>query len=300
MDSSPTSDDQLEAERFTRKLALSHYENFIVGGILTPKHLRQHFYNVYAYCRMADDLADELATPQESLEKLAQWEDWLRDCYAQRPVEHPVFRALGSTIRKFEIPIDPFLQLLSAFRQDQQGIDYLHHGQLVDYCQRSANPVGHLVLYLGESFNPQRAALADFICTGLQLANFWQDIGRDARRGRYYVPQNIRYFYQIDREALALPFPPPQGQEMVAALVRRAEEYFYRGLPLVHDVPKWLARNVYLFASGGLAILREIRRARFDVWTQRPVVSRWRQSRLIWRALRGRWPEVPPLPPNNV
>ncbi len=286
-----------DAQRWTRRLALTHYENFIVGGVLTPKPLRQHFYNVYAYCRVADDLADELHNPAESLQKLDEWEGWLHDCFDGKGSIHPVFTALKPTIDEFQIPREPFVDLLRAFRQDQESPKYATHEQLVKYCVYSANPVGHLVLYLGKCFTPERAALSDFICTGLQLANFWQDVRRDAEMGRIYVPQNMLMLFDVDSSLLKQPYPPSGAREMIAALVNRAEDYFHRGLPLVNDVPSWLGRNIHLFAAGGLAILDGIRRNRCDVWTSRPTVGRMTRIKLIWQAIRGGWPKQ--LPPSS-
>ena len=165
-----------------------HYENFTVASRLLPRRLRQHVCNIYAYCRWADDLADEIGDPQRSLALLDWWETQLRDCYDGRAA-HPVFIALSETIRKFDIPAEPFLDLLVAFRQDQRVTRYETIDQVLEYCRCSANPVGRLVLYLGRCHTPERARLSDSICTGLQLANFCQDVARDWDRGRIYLPQ---------------------------------------------------------------------------------------------------------------
>ena len=277
----------MQAERYTRRLALSHYENFVVGGMLTPKRLRQDFYNVYAYCRTADDLADNPADPQARLAKLEQWEQWLDDCYAQQRVLHPVFKALRQTIDRHEIPDAPFRQLLVAFRRDQTQTTYDTLDQLLEYCASSANPVGHMVLYLADAYNDRRAELSSSICTGLQLANFCQDVRRDAQMGRTYIPGEDLGKFQISREDLGLPKPPERGQEMLKAQVDRAESFLRGGLPLVNDVPRWLGRNVRLFVGGGLAILKAIRKSDYDVWTQRPVVRRHQQARLFMTAWLG-------------
>ena len=176
-----------QGRRYCRRLARGHYENFTVVSWLLPRRLRQDFYNVYAYCRWADDLADEPGDPQRSLSLLDWWEKELRDCYAGK-AWHPVFLALADTIRRYSIPIDPFIDLLVAFRQDQRVRRYDDMGQLTQYCRYSANPVGRLILYLGKCHTPERAQLADSICTGLQLANFWQDVARDWDMGRVYLP----------------------------------------------------------------------------------------------------------------
>lgn len=272
------------AQRFTRRLALSHYENFVVGGLLTPRRLRQHFYNIYAYCRIADDLADEIEDDSESLRRLDQWGEWLVGCYEGRPPCHPVFEALQVTIEQFEIPRQPFLALLDAFRQDQRIKCYTTFDQLLEYCCRSANPVGHLVLYLAGCFDAERARAADLVCTGLQLANFWQDVRRDARMGRIYIPLRDIERYQVDPASLADARPQGRVRELLRFQVERTEEFFDAGMPLVDMVPPWLSRDVRLFIGGGRATLRAIRRAEYDVWSQRPTVRRSTQAALMFDA----------------
>ena len=176
-----------EAERYTRWLATHHYENFNVVSWLLPRRLRQHFYNVYAYCRWADDLGDEVADPARALELLDDWDQELRDCYAGKP-SHPVFIALRQTIAACDIPIEPFSDLLVAFRQDQTVHRYPTWNGVLGYCRYSANPVGRLVLYLCGYRDAERQQLSDATCTALQLANFWQDVCRDLEKGRIYIP----------------------------------------------------------------------------------------------------------------
>ena len=204
-----------QGRKYCRRLARGHYENFTVVSWLLPRRLRQHFYNVYAYCRWADDLADEPGDPQKSLALLDWWEKELRDCYAGK-VRHPVFVALTETIRRFDIPIDPFVDLLVAFRQDQRIRCYDNLAQLTEYCRYSANPVGRLILYLGKCHSPERAQLSDSICTGLQLANFWQDVARDYEMGRVYLPAAEQSRFGYTPEMLARrdqrPLPPPVGR----------------------------------------------------------------------------------------
>src|SRR5438132_169469 len=161
------------ARSYCARLARSHYENFSVASLLLPRRLLPHFHAVYAYCRWADDLADEAGGGAEALALLRWWREELLRCYDGRP-SHPVMLALRPTIRRFAIPPRPFLDLLRAFEQDQAVKHYRTYEQLLGYCRHSANPVGHLVLYLCACYDPGRAALADHICTGLQLANFWQ------------------------------------------------------------------------------------------------------------------------------
>ncbi|MBS0210335.1 MAG: squalene synthase HpnC [Planctomycetes bacterium] len=278
-----------EAQGYCRRLAQSHYENFSVASWLLPRALRQHFYNVYAYCRWADDLADEVGSTDESLALLDWWEEQLAACY-RGEAWHPVFVALAETIAEFAIPVEPFATLLVAFRQDQRQPRYDTFDELLGYCRNSANPVGHLVLYLGRAFNAENASLADQICTGLQLANFWQDVARDYDRGRVYLPRET-----IDRFGCALALAEhratPEFRQALRFEVDRASEYLTAGLPLVARVPRWLQADVWLFAQGGFAILAQVRRLDYDVWTNRPRVSRAAQLRLLlsWLAHRV-WP----------
>lgn len=282
----PTPD---ESRRYCRRLAARHYENFTVASRLLPRRLRQHVCNIYAYCRWADDLADETGDPGGSLALLEWWEDLLHRCY-QRQATHPVFIALSETIREFEIPINPFLHLLAAFRQDQRVTRYETKDQLLDYCRHSANPVGRLVLYLGRCHLPEQTLLSDMVCTGLQLANFCQDVPRDWDRGRIYLPQADCRRFGYNEACFARRECNEAFCQLLAARVDHAECLLRRpGSRLATKMPRGLRLPVALFAAGGLATLEAIRRQRFDVWTQRPTVSRSEKLRLLlgcWWKLR--------------
>ncbi|MEN6557078.1 MAG: squalene synthase HpnC, partial [Thermoguttaceae bacterium] len=191
-----------ESQRYCRRLARRHYENFTVASRLLPGGLRQHFCNVYAYCRWADDLADETGDPACSLLLLDQWESQLRQCYQGEAV-HPIFVALAETIRQFDIPQQTFADLLTAFRQDQRVTRYETAEQLLRYCRCSANPVGRLVLHLARCCTPERTEWSDAVCTGLQLANFCQDDARDWDRGRVYLPQSACRQFGYDETMFA-------------------------------------------------------------------------------------------------
>jgi squalene synthase HpnC len=271
-----------KSRRYCRRLARRHYENFTVASWLLPGGLRQHFSNVYAYCRWADDLADEVGDPRRSLALLDWWQRQLEAC-CRGEARHPVFVALADTIRQFQIPRDPLADLLVAFRQDQEVRRYEDFGQLLDYCRYSANPVGRLVLYLGRCHTPERVQLADSICTGLQLANFWQDVARDARRGRIYLPQSDCRRFGCDEALLARGQYHESLGRLLSAEVERAEAFLRQGLPLAGLMPAELRLDVALFVHGGLAVLRAIRRQHCDVWTSRPVVSRFEKLRLSAR-----------------
>ena len=276
-----------EAQAYCRRLARSHYENFTVGSFLLPRRLRPHFYNVYAFCRTADDLADETGDAPRALRLLAEWRRELAECYAGRPAD-PVMVSLAATIGEFGIPREPFEDLIAAFEQDQRVQRYETFDELVDYCRRSANPVGRLVLYLLRSFDSRRAALSDSICTGLQLANFWQDVGRDLDQGRIYLPaEDRRRFGYRDEDFYARRYNPA-FRALMAMEVDRAREFFDRGAALVGLVPRRARLDVELFIRGGLAILGKISKIGYDVWSQRPTLSRWDKLVLAARAVAGR------------
>jgi squalene synthase HpnC len=275
-----------QAARYCRRLAKQHYENFTVVSILLPKHLRQHFYNVYAYCRWADDLADEIHDPQESLKLLDWWETQLRDCYQGQAI-HPVFIALSDTIRVFKIPPAPFADLLRAFRQDQCKSRYETIDDLLQYCRYSANPVGHLVLYMGECYSSESARLADSVCTGLQLANFCQDVSRDWDRGRIYLPQVDCHRFGYTEAMFAERRCNEAFRRLMQVQVDRAEGFLRAGLPLVKIMPPQLRLDTALFIHGGLAILQAIRRRNYDVWTRRPTVYKMEKLRLLVRCWWG-------------
>jgi squalene synthase HpnC len=277
-----------EARSYCRHLALSHYENFVVGSLLLPRQLLRHFHSVYAYCRWADDLADETEGGDQTLELLDWWQDELHACYAGRP-RHPVMIALAETIKQFAIPEAPFLDLLDAFVQDQLVKRYETYAQLLDYCRHSANPVGRLVLYLFRCHDSINGALSDHICTALQLANFWQDLDRDLAIGRVYLPaEDCRQFGYAD-EDLAARRCTPAFVELLRYQVERTRQMFRQGMPLIERVPPAFRVDVDLFIRGGLGILNAIEAQGFDVWRRRPTLGKCTQARLLLRAVWTRW-----------
>ena len=271
------------AQRYCTQLALTHYENFSVASLLLPRRLLRHFHAVYAYCRWADDLGDESGGSQRALDLLAWWRGQLMLCYQGRP-SHPVMVALQHTIRRFRAPPEPFLNLILAFEQDQVVKRYETYAQVLDYCRNSANPVGHLVLYLCESYDAERAKLADCICTGLQLANFWQDVARDVDIGRVYLPaEDRRCFGYSDDDLEARRFTPAFA-DLMRYEVDRARALFHQGLPLVGLMPVEMRSDIELFIGGGLAILRKIEKRRYNVWKRRPALGKRDKAALLARA----------------
>ncbi len=277
-----------DARAYCDRLTRSHYENFSVVTWLTPRQLRPAFASIYAYCRWSDDLGDEVGDRARSTELLRWWRGELRAMFQGETPRHPVMIALSETVGDFSIPIEPFEALISAFEQDQVVTEYSTFGQLLDYCRRSANPVGHLVLYLGRVHDAENARLSDLTCTGLQLANFWQDVARDLAIGRVYLPREDRSrFAYTDSDLQARRFTPE-----FAALLRfevdRARELLLDGRALIAKIPRDLAVDVDLFNRGGLAILDRIEAQGYDVWRKRPEVGKAAKLGLLARALWGR------------
>ena len=280
-----------EAQEYCRRLARSHYENFSVATWFLPKRLQQDFFNVYAYCRISDDLGDEVGDPTASLAMLDQWEAELAACCAGSP-RHPVFVALRETVGIFEIPKQPFADLLTAFRQDQSVTRYSTFDDLLGYCRYSANPVGHLVLYVCGYRDAERQALSDFTCTALQLANFWQDVSVDYAKGRIYLPLEDLRRFGVGEDDIAAQHNTSAFRDMMRFEVERARNWFRQGLPLVGKVDRELAIDIDLFSRGGQEILNAIERQGYSVLGQRPTISKSRKLALVARAAWGNLPWV--------
>ena len=275
------------ARAWALELATSHYENFVVVSRLVPRHLREHFASVYAFCRWADDLGDETGDPQRSLELLSWWRDELDRCYAGDP-RHPVFVALRPTIERFDIPPEPWQNLISAFEQDQRVHRYQTWPQVLDYCTRSADPVGRLVLYLAGHRDEHRQHLSDQTCTGLQLVNFWQDVRRDIiERDRIYVPADVLAAHGLTHDDLV---DHVRGERQVDArpaireLVDRTWPWFKRGRALWPRVGRDLRTPIRLFTLGGEYIMRSIERIDHRTLDVRPRLGRSAKARLMLRA----------------
>ena len=266
-----------ESLRYTRWLATSHYENFHVVSYLLPKHLHQDFYNVYSFCRWADDLGDEIPDKAECLRLLSWWRGELVSMYGGRST-HPVFVALQGTAERHKLPVDPFDDLIKAFEQDQHVARYRSYEDLFQYCQWSANPVGRLVLYLCGYSDERRQLLSDATCTGLQLANFWQDVTVDWEKDRVYLPG------ARDEDIAGRSFTPEFRAAMVEG-VRAARGLFEKGLALPGMVNRRLAVDLELFSRGGLCILDKIEAQGYDVLRQRPRVGKVERVGILLRAV---------------
>ena len=273
-----------EAEAYTRWLATHHYENFQVVSFLLPKRLHQDFYNVYAYCRWADDLGDEMGSPAESLRLLAWWRRQLEAMYAGE-ASHPVFVALRGTVARHAIPQAPFADLIRAFEQDQTVTRYPSWEDVYAYCRYSANPVGRLVLYLCGYSDPERQRLSDATCTALQLANFWQDVAVDLEKDRVYIPLEVLARHGYPLQDLYARRMTPAFREVMREIVARARELFVAGLPLPSMVDRRLALDLDLFSRGGLRVLDKIAEQDYDVLSRRPAISKAERVRLLLGAV---------------
>ena len=276
-----------DARAYTRWLATHHYENFHVVSLLLPKRLHQDFYNVYAFCRWADDLGDEIGDTAESLRLLGWWRGELHAMCAGQ-ARHPVFVALRDTVREFSLPLQLFDDLITAFEQDQTVTRYRSFEELLQYCRYSANPVGRLVLGLCGYRDAERQALSDATCTALQLANFWQDVTVDLEKDRVYLPLDLLDTHGYPLEAL---FARQFDQRFRAAMqeaVNVTRELFLKGLPLADSVDRRLAIDLDLFSRGGLRVLEKIEAQDYDVLRSRPAISKVERVGLLLGAITRR------------
>jgi squalene synthase HpnC len=273
-----------EARAWCKQLAESHYENFHVATWFLPKALRPHFHAIYAYCRMSDDLGDEVGDTSAALALLEFWGRELDACYEGR-ARHPVFVALAETIRACSIPKEPFADLLTAFRQDQTVTRYRTMADVMGYCRYSANPVGRLVLYTCGYADEERFKLSDSTCSALQLANFWQDVRVDWQKGRVYLPQEDMQRFGVTEETIASGTATQPFRAMLDYEVDFARRLFEEGLPLIGMVGRELAVDLDLFSRGGLEILRAIERCDYDVLSARPSISKRAKLTLGLRAV---------------
>jgi squalene synthase HpnC len=272
------------AQQYTRWLATHHYENFNVVSWLLPKELHQHFYNLYAYCRWADDLGDEIPDTARALELLDWWERQLDACCQGNP-SHPVFIALRETIVAKNIPKQPFADLLKAFRQDQTVKRYPTWDDVLGYCDYSANPVGRLVLYLCGYRDQERQLLSDATCTALQLANFWQDVSRDLEKGRIYIPLDAAAAHGLTEDDIVDRRFDERYVKLMKDLIARTRDLFARGMPLSKMVDARLSVDLEMFSRGGFAVLEAIEGTGYDTLNHRPSIGKGKQARLLGRAL---------------
>jgi len=279
----PTAANLKEAYAWCGRFARSHYENFTIASWLMPRAMRRHMHAIYAYARIADDFADE----DQSLAKLGEWECELDAAYAGAP-RHPVFVALADTAKRFEIPREPFADLLRAFRSDVNFAGFETIDDLLGYARYSANPVGRLVLYLFGYRDADRQRLSDLVCSGLQLVNFWQDVAIDFAKGRIYFPRRDLERFGVTPDDLRDQRLAPHFVALMMQEIAFARDFLVRGAELSRLVDRRLRRDVLMFAGGGLAILRAIEKIDYDVFRQRPKLGKFDYLALGWDAIRGR------------
>jgi squalene synthase HpnC len=278
---------QEQSLAYTRWLATHHYENFHVVSLLLPKRLHQDFYNVYSFCRWADDLGDEIGDPAESLRLLSWWRSELH-AMSTGKARHPVFVALAGTARKHSLPVETFDDLIKAFEQDQTITRYRSFSEVFDYCRYSANPVGRLVLGLCGYHDADRHALSDATCTALQLANFWQDVTVDLEKDRVYLPLDLLDAHGYPLEGLFARRFDERFRGAMQEAVSVTRDLFLKGLPLADTVDRRLAIDLELFSRGGLRVLEKIERQGCDVLSARPAVSKMERVGLLLSAITRR------------
>jgi phytoene synthase len=277
-----------EAYAYCAAVARARYENFPVASRLLPRGLRLHVCAIYAFARAADDFADEAAHDGRRLEQLDRWEAQLDRCLAGS-AEHPVFVALGETIARFDLPEQLFRDLLDAFRQDCRVRRYAGWDDVLDYCRRSANPIGRLMLRLYGHADEEHARQSDAICTGLQLTNFWQDVSIDLRNDRIYIPSEDRQRFGVTEEDLRSGRLHEGFRALLLELIGRTRRRFEEGRPLLDEVRGRLGLEVRLTWLGGHRILDRIERAGCDVFRARPTLTVGDKALLGARAALGRW-----------
>jgi squalene synthase HpnC len=278
-----------EAQAWCKYLATTHYENFHVATFFLPAALRPHFHSVYAFCRSSDDLGDEVADTATATRLLAAWRGMLHQCFAQPELSrHPVYVALQPTIAEHHLPIEPFDDLISAFEHDQTHTHHESLASLEQYSRYSANPVGRLVLLVSGYRSEELFQLSDDICTGLQLANFYQDVVEDDARGRRYIPGDAMRRFGVTDEQIHDRRFNAEFRVMMQFLVDDARARLTRGQRIVKLVDKDLAATLSLFVKGGHAILDAIAAQGYDTLKSRPVVTKAAKLRLLGGALLGK------------
>ena len=299
------------ASLYCQRLARTHYENFTVGSWLVPRNKLRHIYAVYAYCRTVDDLGDEAVPGAPAgnsglidttsllaarlpvsasgpgvdvaayrLALLNLWQEELESCYSGVPT-HPVTVALQDTIEAFDLPPEPFLKLIEANRMDQRNRRHATYQDLLHYCDHSANPVGHLFLYLFGYRDEKRQRLADATCTALQLTNFWQDVARDYEKGRIYLPLEDMERFGYTEQELAQGVFNTAFRDLLSFEAERAMDLFREGAALVPTLDGVARLDVALFTRGGIAVLEAIKKQGYDVLRSRPKLSRAHKAGLF-------------------
>lgn len=282
-----TPEDRLIADyAHCRSLAIKHYENFPVGRFGVPSQVRPHIHAIYAFARVADDFADEPEWDGQRLERLNEWEEKLEKCVSG--TEEPVFMALGDTIRKMELPIQLFRDLLSAFKQDAVKQRYASWEEVLDYCTRSANPIGRLVLLTTGYRDKPLFDMSDALCTALQLTNFWQDLSVDHPRGRCYIPAQEASRLGVDVETLVRGNPSGDIKGLLKWLFWRTRDLYAASIPLPGRLHGLMRAEIGATWHGGSAILGRSERLGEKSLAERPHLSAVDKMSIVVKGL-GEW-----------
>lgn len=268
------------AYAFCQDLSRRHYENFPVASRLLPRHMRRHVAVLYAFARLADDFADE---PEYEGVRRERLEDWRRQLWAvgKEPARHPVFLAMEGTLKELDLPREPFDDLLSAFLQDVEKRRYRDFDEVADYCRRSANPVGRIVLMIHGYRDPELFRLSDCVCTALQLANFWQDVSVDLKKDRIYIPEEDFKRFAYTEADLRMGVVNERFRSLMKHQWKRTRSLFDEGKPLASRIRFPLSWEIRLTWLGGVEVLLKIQKQGFDTLYKRPALSRWDFFRLL-------------------
>lgn len=267
-------------------MAVDHYENFPVASILLPAHLRPAVKAIYAFARSADDIADEGdAEPAQRLAALIAYEEQLDRIESGQSSVDPLFATLAQVIREYQMPLTPFRDLLSAFKQDVTTTRYQHFDDLLDYCRRSANPVGTMMLHLYRAATPENVRDSDAICSSLQLINFWQDVAIDWNKQRIYIPCDDLQNHGVGEQDIADATSSPAWRALMQFEITRARDMMLQGAPLAKRLPGRIGWELRLVVQGGLRILERLEQAQGDVFRHRPVLRAWDWWLVLSRAI---------------
>ena len=267
-------------------MSINHYENFPVASFLLPARLRPAVQSIYFFARSADDIADEGdLSDNERLAGLSTYEDYLDQIEQRQELQLPEFNTLKNIIIQYQLPIQPLRDLLSAFKQDVVTKRYETYAQLLDYCNRSANPVGRLMLHLYQAATPQNCRDADAICSALQLINFWQDVAIDWDKQRIYVPLQDLAQFEVSEAHINAQRCDPKWQALMQFEVQRARELMLSGAALAPRLKGRIGVELCAVVQGGLRILEKIERNQFDVFTRRPTITKWDALVIGWRSV---------------
>lgn len=270
------------AYKFCKAVTQNHYENFPVASFILPKPMRPAVEAIYAFSRTADDFADEKEYRGVRLRRLEEWEHYLED--KSRPT-HPIFIALQDTIREHNLPLQLFRDLITAFKMDVEKKRYQNFDQVVRYCKHSANPVGRLVLHLFKQDTKENLKLSDYICTALQLTNFWQDVAIDLKKDRIYLPQDEMERFSITDQDLFSRQYDENFRRLLAFQISRTKEIFMRGKPLGLHLTGKLGIEIRLTWLTGMTILKKISQNGHDVFNNRPKLSKWDFVKMFFIAI---------------